>query len=100
MSSAQKLERTKNWEVGDKLTWNYVLNNKAQRMVEEVVEVTDADTRITYKVGDTTYDAALSNKDMTYPKGMCMSNGQPASSRLRIRSSPSRWRRARSGGAR
>jgi hypothetical protein len=76
MSSAQKLERTKNWEVGDKLTWNYVLNNKAPRMVEEVVQVTDADTRITYKVGDRTYDAALSNKDMTYPKGMCMSNGQ------------------------
>jgi len=76
ISSAQRLDRTKNWDVGDKLTFNWVLNGKTQHMVEEVVGVTDADTRITYKIGDRSYDAALSNKDLSYPRGICMSNGQ------------------------
>ncbi|MBX9961948.1 MAG: hypothetical protein K2Y35_02750 [Burkholderiales bacterium] len=76
ISSAQKLERTKNWEVGDKLTFNWVLSGKAQRMLEETVDVTETETKITYKVGDRSYDAMLSNKDMSYPKGICLSNGQ------------------------
>lgn len=76
VSFAQKLDRTKNWEVGDKLTFNWVLGGKAQRMVEEVMEVTDAEMHLGDKVGERTYDVKVLNPDFTYAKGICLSNGQ------------------------
>ncbi len=63
ISSAQKLERTKNWEVGDKATWNYVLKGRPMRLVEEVVEVTDAEIRSTLRFADPTYEQTVSTRD-------------------------------------
>ena len=76
VSSAQKLERTKNWEVGDKATWNYVLKGTSTRLVEEVVAVTDVETRRTLQFGERIYEAAVSTRDLSYLKGICLPNGQ------------------------
>ena len=77
VSSAQKLERTKNWEVGDKVTWNYVLQGKSMRLVDEVVEVTDDEVRSILQVGDhKTLEQTLSSRDLSARKGICEPNGQ------------------------
>lgn len=76
VTSAQKLERTKNWEVGDKVTWNYVLQGKSMRLVDEVVEVTNDEVRSTLHIGDRTLEQALSLRDFSVRKGICTSNGQ------------------------
>ena len=76
VSSAQKLERTKNWEVGDKVTWNYVLQGKSMRLVDEVVEVTDDEVRSTLQVGDRTLEQTVSLRDFSLRKGICSPNGQ------------------------
>ncbi len=76
VSSAQKLEQTKNWEVGDKVTWKYVLKGQTMRLVDEVVEVTDAEVRSLLKVGDRTLEQTLSPRDLSARKGICEPNGQ------------------------
>lgn len=76
VSSAQELERTKNWEVGDKATWNYVYGGRSVRLVEEVVEVTDAEIRSTLRFGGRTYEQTLSTRDLSTLKGICFETGQ------------------------
>jgi len=75
-ASAQKLERTKNWDVGDKLTYTYVLKGQSLRAVEEVVDVTDTEVRSTQRIGDRTYDAAYSTADMSRLRGICIANSE------------------------
>jgi len=75
-ASAQKLERTKNWEVGDKLTYNYVRNGQAMTLVEEVVAVTDDEIRMTQQVDGRTYEVVHSTRDLARKKGICLPNGQ------------------------
>jgi hypothetical protein len=74
--SAQKLERTKNWEVGDRLTYNYVRNGKAMSLVEEVVAVTDDEIRMTQQVDGRTFEVVHSTRDLSRRKGICLPNGQ------------------------
>jgi len=76
VSSAQKLERTKNWEVGDKASWNYVRMGNPVRLVEEVVEVSDAEIRSTLRFDDRTYEQVLSTRDLSRLKGMCFETRQ------------------------
>lgn len=76
VSSAQKLERTKNWEVGDKLTYNLVMGGRSMPLVEEVVEVTDAEIRMSQRAGYRTYEVAHSTRDLSRLKGVCFTNGQ------------------------
>lgn len=75
-ASAQKLERTKNWEVGDKVTYSIVIKGLSKVLVEEVSEVTDTEIRMTQRVGERTYDAALSTRDMSRLRGVCQGSGQ------------------------
>jgi hypothetical protein len=84
--SAQKLERTMKWEVGDKVTWSYVLQGKPMRLVDEVVEVTDADVRSILRVGDRALEQTRSPTDLSWRKGLCESNGQACT-----RSPPWMW---------
>jgi hypothetical protein len=77
LALAQKLERPKDWEPGDKAAYNWVLNNKAQAMEDEFTALTDTEFRVTTKVGDKTYDAALSKDGPALLKAICLSNGQP-----------------------
>lgn len=76
VSSAQKLERTKNWGVGDKATWNYVLQGKSMRFVQEVVEVTDAEIRSTLEIGERTHHVVGSTRELSCVSGICLPNGQ------------------------
>jgi len=75
-ASAQRLERTKLLEVGDKLTYTYVLKGVYLPAVEEVVEVTDTEVRIKQKVGNRTYKAVVSARDMSRVEGICISNSE------------------------
>jgi hypothetical protein len=76
VSSAQKLERTKNWEVGDKLTYTYVLKGQFLHAVEEVIQVTDSEVRSTQTIGNRKYEAAYSTSDMSRMKGICIANSE------------------------
>jgi len=76
-SWAQKMERPKDPEVGDKIVRNWVLNNKAQQITQEVVAVTDSEIRESQKVGDKTFDLVLSRSNLGVTQAMCESNGQP-----------------------
>jgi hypothetical protein len=75
-SLAQKLERTKNWEVGDKLIYNLVVHGQSMRLVEEVVQVTNTEIRMTQQVDDQTYEVAHSSSDLSRLKGVCLSRGE------------------------
>jgi len=76
-SWAQKMERPKDPEVGDKIVRNWVLNNKAQQITQEVQAVTDTEIQESQKVGDKTFDLVLSKSNLAVTKAMCESNGQP-----------------------
>jgi hypothetical protein len=76
VSSAQKLERTKNWEVGDKLTYDLVVKGRPIRLVEEVVEVTDGEIRMSQQIDDRIYAVAHSTRDLSRLKGACFPSGQ------------------------
>jgi len=53
-----------------------VLSGKSKRLVEEVVAADETAVKIKYTTSDRAYDAELSARDMSYPKGICLSNGQ------------------------
>jgi hypothetical protein len=74
---AQKMERPKDPEVGDKIVRNWVLNNKAQQITQEVVAVTDTEIQESQKVGDKTFDLVLLRSNLGITKAMCEANGQP-----------------------
>ena len=76
VSSAQKLERTKNWEVGDKVTYNLVTGGESIRLAEEVVEITDTEIRISQRAGDRTYAAVDSTRDLSRSRGFCFVSDQ------------------------
>lgn len=73
---AQTPEAHENWQVGDTLTFNWVRNGESKTLIDVVVAVTDSEVRYQSKVGDRTYDSALSVPSMAYAKGICFANGQ------------------------
>ncbi len=76
VAAAQRMEPTKDWEVGDKATYAWTLNNKTQQFDEECTGVTDQEVRITQKVAARTFDGALAKGSYHALRGMCFSNGQ------------------------
>jgi hypothetical protein len=85
LSPAQTMERPKLWEVGDKLTHMYVLSDGSTHdVIEEVVQVTDAEIRTTQRFFSRQYvgvlwwefDAAYATADMACMKGVSMPNTQ------------------------
>jgi len=75
-SWAQKMERPKDPEVGDKIVLKWVLNNKAQLTTWQVQSVTDTEIHESQTVGDKTCDLILSRSNLAVSKAMCESNGQ------------------------
>jgi hypothetical protein len=53
---AQTMERPKDWEVGDKASYKWVLNNKAQQLDEEWTAITDNELQFTLKAAGRTYE--------------------------------------------
>jgi len=78
-ASAQKLERTKNWEVGDRWTYDYVRKDTRWRLIEEFNEVDANEIRSTVRVGDRIYDTAYSMLDYSTLRGICSPTGQQCS---------------------
>lgn len=76
VSSAQNMEQGRNWEVGDKLTFNWTANGKSMPLVEEVVSTTESLIGVRYTAGDRSYEAGLVPGTFLYPKGICLANGQ------------------------
>jgi hypothetical protein len=74
--SAQKLERTKKLEVGDKVTWNFVIQGRSMRVVDEVVQVTDTEVRSIVRVGEKSLEQTRSPADLSWRKGFCESDGK------------------------
>jgi hypothetical protein len=75
-AAAQKLEKPKNWDVGDTATWNYVLKKRSMRLLERVMAVTDTEVRSTLQTEDRTFDAAVSTRDYSWLRGMSMPSGE------------------------
>jgi hypothetical protein len=74
---AQKLERPKDFDVGDKSTYEWVMNNKLQPPVEEEwTAITDQELQGTQKAGGKTFDLLLDRSTLALTKVMCHSNGQ------------------------
>lgn len=76
VAPAQTLERTRTWDVGDKLTYTYVLKGQTLDAVEEVVEVTGSVVRTRLTIGAETYDAAYSTVDQSRMSGICVANSE------------------------
>jgi len=78
-ASAQKLERTTNWAVGDRATYDYVRKYTRWRLIEEIKEVDANEIRSTVRVGDRIYDTAYSTLDHSKLRGICAPSGQQCS---------------------
>jgi hypothetical protein len=74
------VEQPKAYDVGDKATYRWVLNNKAQDLEEELTGVTDADYVVAQRVGGKTYELVVSKDGLLSRKFMCLTNGQQCSS--------------------
>jgi len=74
--TTERLDNTKNWEVGDAATWNFIFKGRTMRLSERVVEVTDTAIRSILKADDRSYEAAVSIRDLSVLRGMSMASGQ------------------------
>ena len=70
------MERPKEWEVGDKATYKWVLNNKTHQIDEELTAITSTELQFVQKVGARTYEGALERSTLALLKVMCHANGQ------------------------
>jgi len=68
---AQKLDLTRTWEVGDRLTYNMAIRGRSAMLVEEVLTVNDREIRLAQYMGERLYDAALAANGMARVRGMC-----------------------------
>jgi hypothetical protein len=75
---AQKLEQpARTFEAGDKVTYNWVLNNKSQVLEEEWAAVTNDEVQGVQRVGGKELKVALARPSLVVHEAMCISNGQP-----------------------
>lgn len=76
--SAQMMEQpTQGFAAGDRLIFNWILNNKSQIVEVELSAGTDGEWQGTEKVGGKEFPLALAKSDLALRKSMCISNGQP-----------------------
>ena len=76
IAAGQTMEPTKDCEPGDKATYAWVLNNKSQKLDQECIQGPDQDVHFVQKVGDRTYEGAVTKGSVKLLKAMCISNGQ------------------------
>jgi hypothetical protein len=76
---AQVLNQPKPWDIGDKATYRWVLNNKAQDLEEELTGITDTDYLAVQRVGGKTFEVVVSKEGLLLRKVMCHPNGQQCS---------------------
>jgi hypothetical protein len=73
---AQKVESFNFWEPGDKTTYNWVANNKAQQVQETWISSTGEEVVGTQKFGDKEIPIVVSKSSLLQLKRMCNINGQ------------------------
>lgn len=73
---AQKLDQAKPFEAGDKVEYNWVLNNKAQKLEEEWTGVAGGAANGVQRAGGKEYQVVVPQPG-TVTQGLCLSNGQP-----------------------
>lgn len=76
VAAAQRMEPPKDWEVGDKATYTWTLNNKTQQVDEECIAVTEQEIQLSQKVAGRALEAALAKGSYQTLRAMCISNGQ------------------------
>ena len=74
--AAQQLDQAKPFEAGDKATYNWVLNNKAQNLEEEWSGVVDGIANGVQRAGGKEYQH-IQPKPGVATQGLCLPNGQP-----------------------
>jgi hypothetical protein len=77
LADAQKMERPKDREPGDKATWKIVINNKEQMFEEYLTESTDEEVIGVQKIGGKEYEFTLGKTPpYQYRKAPCLPDGQ------------------------
>jgi len=79
-AASQVLANNKNWEVGDKATFKWTMNGKAQTMEDEIVQINDTHQVITNRAGGKTWQTIGTKDGTTWSQFVCISNGQPCTS--------------------
>lgn len=74
--AAQKMERPKDREPGDRAVFNYTVNGKTQTLEENWIALTDEDMVGIHKVGGKDYEIAMTRSSYQMRKALCFPNGQ------------------------
>ena len=75
---AQKMEQpARSFEAGDKVVYNWVLNNKSQPLEEEWASVTNDEAQGVQRVGGKEFKVAVARSSLVVHEAMCISNAQP-----------------------
>jgi hypothetical protein len=75
---AQKIEQpARSFEAGDKVIYNWVLNNKSQLIEEEWTAVTNDEVQGVQRAGGKEFKVALAKPSLVVHEAMCISSGQP-----------------------
>jgi hypothetical protein len=74
---AQKMERPKDLEVGDKVTFKWVRNNKPFTLEQEVTAVTDTQVQAIERFGGNETELVWTKSPLLVKNGLCMSNALP-----------------------
>jgi hypothetical protein len=75
---AQKMEQpARTFEAGDKVVYNWVLNNKSQPLEEEWTTVTNDELQGVQRIGGKEFKVAIGRPSLIVREAMCISNGQP-----------------------
>jgi hypothetical protein len=73
---AQRVERLEYFEAGDRVTYNYTLNNKVQQIQELWTSVTNDEILGVLKIGDKEIPVVMTKSPLLQKKGMCIASGQ------------------------
>lgn len=76
---AQKIEAFTPWEVGDSAAYKWSIGPKVIDVEETVVESTAAETKMTQRTADRSYELRIALPSMIQLTGPCLSNGQQCS---------------------
>jgi hypothetical protein len=75
---AQRMEQpARTFEAGDKVIYNWVLNNKSQLLEEEWAAITTDEVQGVQRVGGKEFKVAVARPSLVVREAMCISNGQP-----------------------
>jgi len=72
---AQKLERPKDVDVGDKATSKWIHNNKLRMLDQEVISVTNTEVHAVERVGGNETELTYTKSPRLIQEGLCLGSG-------------------------